>query len=473
MNKYQTVFAFVFIANLSQTILAMEPQQRRKTLGSGIKVDSLRDELKLELMLDRPPKKPNEQDEIEVRLPPLRSRKTHKLERDQAYAKLPLLPPKYIAVRKKSSDDSDIGLETLEKSMVPMPRFPSNEVLAMGVKSKKKWDIKLPTLKKNKLKKESEVEPLEVKLSAAEKEIYGSKKFNDLGKAESRGAIYGVVRNSDSFKDEYKSLRIAAKIHLDAHLSEIMNHDLKFLKKCFKWNSMYEKKYKKEAKFSTEMLSSEEVENLVNKLSNKKGSLARQNAYVEFLGEQILELVKGTPREVRSFFYRMAIATRDALANNIEGQDENSAFGPWELATSNFMLYVINPLLLELEPASFSFEGKLKLMEDNELIKILKLSAFPEPGSEDEQKLIDGVVERMNRARNEYFRESGRKLVETALVKLLQKTFMEESEFSAADYADFIGEFYITLGKNGSALNKRLKDFKTNVQSALFDGFDV
>jgi hypothetical protein len=90
--------------------------------------------------------------------------------------------------------------------MVPMPRFPSNEVLAMGVKSKKKWDIKLPTLKKNKLKKESEVEPLEVKspkderrealylrefdriyqvvntfdlLSAAEKEIYGSKKFND------------------------------------------------------------------------------------------------------------------------------------------------------------------------------------------------------------------------------------------------------------------------------------------------------
>jgi hypothetical protein len=169
----------------------------------------------------------------------------------------------------------------------------------------------------------------------------------------------------------------------------------------------------------------------------------------------------------------MAIATRDALANNIEGQDENSAFGPWELATSNFMLYVINPLLLELEPASFSFEGKLKLMEDNELIKILKLSAFPEPGSEDEQKLIDGVVERMNRARNEYFRESGRKLVETALVKLLQKTFMEESEFSAADYADFIGEFYITLGKNGSALNKRLKDFKTNVQSALFDGFDV
>ena len=500
MNKYQTVFAFVFIANLSQTILAMEPQQRRKTLGSGIKVDSLRDELKLELMLDRPPKKPNEQDEIEVRLPPLRSRKTHKLERDQAYAKLPLLPPKYIAVRKKSSDDSDIGLETLEKSMGPMPRFPSNEVLAMGVKSKKKWDIKLPTLKKNKLKKESEVEPLEVKspkderrealylrefdriyqvvntfdlLSAAEKEIYGSKKFNDLGKAESRGAIYGVVRNSDSFKDEYKSLRIAAKIHLDAHLSEIMNHDLKFLKKCFKWNSMYEKKYKKEAKFSTEMLSSEEVENLVNKLSNKKGSLARQNAYVEFLGEQILELVKGTPREVRSFFYRMAIATRDALANNIEGQDENSAFGPWELATSNFMLYVINPLLLELEPASFSFEGKLKLMEDNELIKILKLSAFPEPGSEDEQKLIDGVVERMNRARNEYFRESGRKLVETALVKLLQKTFMEESEFSAADYADFIGEFYITLGKNGSALNKRLKDFKTNVQSALFDGFDV
>jgi hypothetical protein len=109
------------------------------------------------------------------------------------------------------------------------------------------------------------------------------------------------VRNSDSFKDEYKSLRIAAKIHLDAHLSEIMNHDLKFLKKCFKWNSMYEKKYKKEAKFSTEMLSSEEVENLVNKLSNKKGSLARQNAYVEFLGEQILELVKGTPEKLGVF----------------------------------------------------------------------------------------------------------------------------------------------------------------------------
>ncbi len=449
MNKFHYFFTFMFVALVSQNLGAMDVPSRKKELTKKLG--------QLELK----------------RLDP-RSQSNDEIPDD-----LPIIKAPNIVERRPSIDVE-----------------PEDTILQPELSKVKKIWKKL-TLKKNKSNKKRNISDNLMSFERR-KELYllqffrlnekdnncklnkdcGIKQFNKLKTFDSRSKIYGRVRESKKFLEDYKALRKVAKAHLLESLNVVIDHHLNFLVEHSTWYSLYlATEDAKKNELNKKELDFNDIENINFELSSGENSVLRQNEYLEFLEHYILPLAKECPMEVRSFFHKMACSMREALDKIISEPGEKAGISPEDLAVNNFMLYIVNKLLSEQKEYPFLFcDEDLRAMENDELGKTLELQQFPEPASEIEIKLIDGVVERMGRFKNGFMWELNHKdplrARKLALNKLMQKTFMEEVEFQPSDYGSFVGQFYLMIGRRDSELNMRLNKFKEDVKTALFAGFD-
>lgn len=302
----------------------------------------------------------------------------------------------------------------------------------------------------------------------------GDAQFSKLRAAPNRDILNGYLRESSFFEGEYKLLKGVIEENLGADLEMMRNHDLAFLQSTA-WMSVFEPACA--AKLSelkelngsdgqpqTISLSEYDIQNILEMLSSQVRYKHYQQQFVDFLNGHILKVAQKAPESVRYFFCKLYLSMHEILG------EETSL----ELVTNNFILYIINPFLNKIKTYDLIFtdddllafeKAELEKLKESDIKKTFRI------GSQEERALTERVVKQMKDTKRAHDVKMWRESRNFMLVKLIQKTFMEEGVFQSTDYADFRGQFYIMLGKKNSELNQQLTAFKKELQKAIFGDF--
>lgn len=392
------------------------------------------------------------------------------------------------AERKRSSSDSELKERNKD---CQVQRMHSDEEILLNVprdcqkneSSKKK--AKLPKRQKSAKKKKSDFEhrkslylldyytSLRTQKRAAEplSVSVGQIKFETLKNAVSRDILIGYLRESEFFQDEYELLRGLVRANLDTNLEAIRNDELDFLN--INWTRLYdmacaakiaeleEEHFRIFDARETIALSADKIETILDHLSSQERYLRYQTLYVEFLERHFLDIAQNAPEAVKEFFHQLYLSIIPVLGEKTS----------LELVTSNFILYMVNPLLNKLKEYDLIFSDEDLVAIESEQMNKLHTPSKMLMDSIDEKLLVAHVANKMKEIKNDHNMTMWRKDPKTSrillLVKLIQKTFMEDGAFSPLDYADFKGQFYLVLGKKDSPLKQRLAIFKNNLGKAL------
>lgn len=392
--------------------------------------------------------------------------------------------PEGLILKLTHLDDFVAPLDT-PRIFIPIPRFPSNDETLKSV-NKRKWNFNFvkkqdPEFARRKaLYREhffNEFSSFDT-MELPQKKALWREKFNGVGV--NKNEIYSNFREDAYFHEEYKHLRNLAKTKLKKHFKKILHHNLNFLEQQLLWDKIYTSNSIKNSDNQIEL------EKTIYKISSMPMYMSIQRDYLSFLEEFIMPIAQNAPEEI-SWFYREMAHSALQCKDIPEGQAQT-------LATTNFILRIIGPILYDARSILIKYEGwELQEMEEKELL--FQNIPLPQPGTKEETMFVTHMCERMNIEKidkiNETYEKYGRnsakrKRKERDLTKLIQKSFKSDSEFLETDFHDFLGGFYLLISdelkflhdpsfgktdkeiKNIIKLRERFAQFKKDLQMALF-----
>lgn len=263
--------------------------------------------------------------------------------------------------------------------------------------------------------------------------------------------LLSYLRESQAFKDEYAYFRHLLKPILWKLVKSLGDGSFSFLKHAMAREHAHQ--------FHDEPFLE------LSKISSSDVAVRDQQRYIDFLEYSLLPLVKTLPISMRTFFQKMEESARSIFTSQ--------TYNAREIATSNFFLYVLVPTWMDLRRDLISFSSEaLETYEKKELL-YLKFTTIPEPNSDDEHRLIEGVVNRMNADSIPLIRQTynapEEHEVNLAFHRLLQKTFYIGTQLNESEFRSFLAHFFVMLKQPEVETHRKLQKVKREFERALLD----
>ncbi len=179
--------------------------------------------------------------------------------------------------------------------------------------------------------------------------------------------------------------------------------------------------------------------------------------YLSFLQNYIVPIIENTPLEVKQFFYD--------LAHVIGHEETEPSFNPFDYAMSNYMLYIVTPLIKRDRYDMIHFSNKeLKDYESREMDRPF-------------EDLLENVksqisMHTMDKVNATYLNEGEKKKYDSQLGVLLQRSFnelMSKDDIDIPNKHSFLIPFcQLFLKKDDPASHKEFNQFKRALTELFF-----